>query len=203
MAAGENYDARLPLVFDCPPRSTRSIGLQQIDCDQDRYPDSIDKVPIHRSSLDSEVVLWCEMAAEGAYERHEEDDKGDSDVGGMEAGDGEERRTIDVRPRSETNMCIFPSRSAKEANTKEHSKDGPNLVASPIAASDCPTCEMLRNTTGQEEYRVDERQSQLEVRHSFGGPLGATEAKEEVAGDECSKEHRFGSDEGSHSPPID
>src|SRR5690348_14885378 len=106
---------------------TAAAGAPDVDADEQEQPDHVDEMPVPGGEFEAEMLLRREVAAIGAHQADDQEDRPDYHVEAVEAGRHEEGGAIDVAGKAERGVAVFPGLHAGEAGAKQDGQDQPVL----------------------------------------------------------------------------
>src|ERR1700733_16141319 len=111
-------------------------------------------MPVPSGELESDVMLWGELAPIGAHETDKEEDHADDDVGAMKAGRHEEGRAVDRILKAEWRVDIFVTLGEDEQHAKRDPEREKGLEFPAIPLAQLIVGDIHRRTRGQEHKSV-------------------------------------------------
>src|SRR5882757_3779682 len=94
-----------------------------IDTGEQEQPDHVDEVPVPGGELETEMLLWRELALVDADQAHGQEDRADDHMYAMEAGRHEEGGAVNVAFEGKRGVAVFIGLHAGEGDAEQDRED--------------------------------------------------------------------------------
>src|ERR1700722_2459291 len=170
-------------------------------------------MPVPGGELEPNVMLWSELAPEGAHETDKEEDHADNDMRAVKAGRHEESGAIDRILKAERRVDIFVTLGEHEQHAEGDAEREEDLELAAVALAQIVMGDIDRGARRQQHECVHQRQREwvdhlralrrpdptTEIEEPVGLGIGGIERVPEKRPEPGEEKHNLRSDEQDHA----